>query len=550
MSNTNNNKIKQSLIIGALTSSFGVFVSKLLGLLYYSPLSSIAGESNMVFYSTVYAYYETLLTISSAGIPFAIAALVAKYIAKKDYKTTLLVKKLGISITMALSFVVALGFVLISTPLAKQALGSSAPQEDVQNLKVLFNILTIAIICVPYLSSLRGYVQGMKRMEIYAGSQVLEQFVRVFMIIICTVVFVTILNFDSIWAIYMAIAAASIGALIAIIFTKIMHKKDNERVHELANLQQTEPISKKEILKELLYIGLPYLFISVLGNAAALINITFFMDYICKVQGSGVYEAAKLSNGILNANVGKLSTIPSILALGFGSGMVPYLTESLEQHDNIKISKQVNQILDAVAFILIPIILIFTFFAKDIYFIMYGNANLELGTKILIQSNLQTLLATICPILSSIMVTLKLRQSTINALYVAIVLKLLSFFPLVKYFGVYGMIYSGCIYYGVQIIIYLIQLMKNFDVEIFTSIRRFINIIICSLIALLPALVIYEIIPFNYESRLLDIIYMGFIGIIIVIFYYGTSFAFELPQEIFNIKDFDPIKLIKKFKKK
>ena len=273
------------------------------------------------------------------------------------------------------------------------------------------------------------------------------------------------------------------------------------------------------------------------------------MDYICKVQGSGVYETAKLSSGILNANVGKLSTIPSILALGFGSGMVPYLTESLEQHDNVKISKQVNQILDAVAFILIPIILIFMFFGKDIYFIMYGNANLELGTKILLHSNIQTLLGTICPILSSIMVTLKLRQSTINSLYVAIILKLITFFPLVKYFGVYGMIYSGAIYYGIQILIYLLLLKKNFDVEIYTSIRRFLSIIICSLVALIPAVLIYEFIPFNYTSRLLDIVIMGFIGIIILIFYYGTSFAFELPQEIFNIKQIDFKELISRFKK-
>ena len=140
MSNTNNNKLKQSLILGALTSSFGVFVSKLLGLLYYSPLSSAAGESNMVFYSTVYTYYETLLTISSAGIPFAIAALVAKYMAKEDYKTTLLVKKLGISITMVLSFLVAFGFIFVSTPLARQSLGSSAPIQDINNLRILFNI--------------------------------------------------------------------------------------------------------------------------------------------------------------------------------------------------------------------------------------------------------------------------------------------------------------------------------------------------------------------------------------------------------------------------
>ena len=105
---------KESLLIGALTSSFGVFVSKALGLLYYSPLSGMAGEENMVFYSVTYTYYDLLLKISSAGIPFAIAALVAKYVAKNDYKTALVVKKLGISLVMGLNVISAIIFILFS----------------------------------------------------------------------------------------------------------------------------------------------------------------------------------------------------------------------------------------------------------------------------------------------------------------------------------------------------------------------------------------------------------------------------------------------------
>ena len=127
-----NNKVKQSVIIAALTSSFGIFISKALGLLYYAPLSAIAGESNMAFYSITYTYYDLLLKISSAGIPFAIAALVARYYAKEDYKTVLLIKKLGISMIMGLSFIVAIIFIFISKPLASQSMGALASVEDIK----------------------------------------------------------------------------------------------------------------------------------------------------------------------------------------------------------------------------------------------------------------------------------------------------------------------------------------------------------------------------------------------------------------------------------
>ena len=127
----NKEKMKQSLLIGALTSSFGIFVSKLLGLLYYSPLSAIAGESNMAFYSIVYTYYDLLLQISQAGIPFAIASLVAKYYAKGDYKTVLLVRKMGTSVVLGLSAATGFFLILMAGPLARQSLGISAPEADI-----------------------------------------------------------------------------------------------------------------------------------------------------------------------------------------------------------------------------------------------------------------------------------------------------------------------------------------------------------------------------------------------------------------------------------
>ena len=41
---------KQSIIIGGLISSAGIFISKLLGLLYVIPLNAIAGADNMQYY--------------------------------------------------------------------------------------------------------------------------------------------------------------------------------------------------------------------------------------------------------------------------------------------------------------------------------------------------------------------------------------------------------------------------------------------------------------------------------------------------------------------
>ena len=534
----NREKMKQSLLIGALTSSFGIFVSKLLGLLYYSPLSAIAGESNMAFYSIVYTYYDLLLQISQAGIPFAIASLVAKYYSKEDYKTVLLVKKTGTNIIMGLSVVTGAFLLLMAGPIARQSLGISAPSKDIEALKTMFFILSIAVILVPLLSAVRGYAQGLKRLDLYASSQVLEQFVRVFSIILFAYLFVKILHFDSIWAIFAAIGAASLGALAAFLFTAILSRNDAKGIEEAAKAQEEKGLmSRKEIIKEILMLGVPYLIISFLGTAGPLINTTFFLDYMTKVNGPEIYESAKLASGILQANVAKISNIPSVLALGFGSGMVPYLSESLETRDNRRITKQINQILDTVVYILIPMIMIFIFFARDIYFIMYGNYNLDLGTSLFAVSNIQIFLGTIAPIFSSMMMSLKLRKEAIITLIVSFLAKLLTFFPLVRYFGAYGMIYSSGFYYLIQIICYFYCLRRNFGINIKTTTRRFIKIVICSLLMVLPAYLIRSLIPFGYDSRIVDILIMGILGLIMLGIYYALTVFIRLPQRIFGIKD-------------
>ena len=545
----NKEKMKQSLLMGALASSFGIFVSKLLGLLYYSPLSSIAGEANMAFYSFAYTYYDLLLQVSQAGIPFAIASLVAKYVAKNDYKTVLLIKKIGTSIILGLSVVIALLFLIFANPLAQQTLGSSAPIQDINNLRNLFNILTIAIIIVPLLSSLRGYIQGLKRLDIYASSQVLEQFVRVFCIIFFSYLFVKILNFESIAAIYIAIAAASVGALLAYIFTYYFSKEDELRVEQLAKDQDYDSgIIEKEVVKEIFTLGIPYLIISFLGSAGPLINTTFFLDYVTKTHGEQIYESAKLASGILQANIAKISNIPSVIAIGFGSGIVPYLSESLEKRDYPKISKQINQILNTSTYILMPMIAIFLFFAKDIYFIMYGNNNLDLGTSLFAVSNIQIFLGTIAPIFSSIAMSLKLRKESIFTLIISFIFKLICFFPLVKLFEAYGMIYSSGIYYLVQILLYFYFLNMHFDINIKESLMNLILIVISSLVMIVPAYVIHSLIPFAYDNRLMDIAIMIPLGILMAIIYYFITVYFKLPQHIFDIEDISIKKLIKRFR--
>lgn len=525
---------KQSLLLGALTGSFGVFISKILGLFYVVPLNSLAGEGNMVFYSITYTYYDLLLKISSAGIPFAIAALVAKYYSREDYKTVLLIKKMGSSILLLSGFIIAFLFLCVSNPLAKVAMGSMASPEDIKNLVNLFRILSLALVLVPFLSSLRGYYQGLKEMEAYAASQVLEQFVRVFGIIFLGFVCVSLLKLDQIYAIYMAILSASIGALAAIVYFLVVKRNDDKTMIKMADCQtQISHRTKQDIFKEMLTLGIPYLIISFLGVTSALIDSNFFIGYATKV---GIpYEEAKLVLGILQVNCHKIASIPQVLTIGFSAGLVPYITEAFEKHDYQKLRCHINDILKTVLFILIPLVVWIFIYAKPIYYIMYGNANLDMATKIFALSCLTIFTDTIAPIISSTCITLRQNKVTILSLLFGTAIKLISFFALIKLFGPYGLILSTALASMVVILINLYNLKKNFHVNYQPLIKDVVLTLIVALISTVPLLLTFVGFKFNYQNRLLCIFILGIYGLCSLSIYVILSNKLGLLKRALNM---------------
>lgn len=61
-------------------------ISKIIGLLYKSPLSSIVGNMGMGYISLAQNAYMILLMIASFSIPQAVSKLISERIALRDYK--------------------------------------------------------------------------------------------------------------------------------------------------------------------------------------------------------------------------------------------------------------------------------------------------------------------------------------------------------------------------------------------------------------------------------------------------------------------------------
>lgn len=531
-------KASQSFIAASLTSTFGVFISKLIGLLYIVPFTALAGgETNMIFYSVAYTYYDLLLQICTAGLPFAIAALVSKYATKNDFKTVDLIKKLSKSILLLSGFIMALVFIILAFPLSKSVLGRDASIEDIRIMRNVFFILSIAIVLVPYLSYLRGFYQGLKELKVYAFSQVLEQISRVFFLLILGYIFVKIIKFDSIYAIYMAVLSTSIAALIAIIYYHYFDKKNYKVIKIFAKQQDSDVASKHDILVELLSYGLPFVVVSILGNSMNIVNNNFFMNAMAK---SGLdYQLSKTILGIIQVNTAKLIAIPQVLSIGFGSGIVPHLTEALVKKDYGLLRKDILSGIETVLYIGLPVSFCLFGLSREIYYVMYGAANLELGSELLKYSSGLAIVSTLSPICSNMMMTLKFRKKTIEILLISFVTKIVSFFIFIRIFSYSGAITSSILTSIVIVVLDLLYIGKKFKVDYSKTLLRVFKMFLC-LLSMNGIFVILRMVGFSltYDSRLLGLAQLAVYGILGMIVYYLSSAFLGLPKNIlgFSLK--------------
>ena len=58
-----------------------------------------------------------------------------------------------------------------------------------------------------------------------------------------------------------------------------------------------------------------------------------------------------------------------------------------------------------------------------------------------------------------------------------------------------------------------------------------------SFIMVVPAYMIHRFIGFQYDSRVIDVLIMGGLGLLMVTMYYFLSVAMRLPQMIFDIEN-------------
>ncbi|WP_196246317.1 putative polysaccharide biosynthesis protein [Lacticaseibacillus zhaodongensis] len=166
----------RELMNGAWILSLGGLITKILSAVYRIPFQNLVGDTGFYIYQQVYPIYGLGMVLALSGLPVYVSKLVA---AAGSSEAQRRVARRCISLLAALG---GLAFVLIFAGARPLALAMA----DVQ-LTPLIRCVAFMFLLLPILGGARGYFQGVGNMVPTASSQVLEQLVRVAIIIAAAV---------------------------------------------------------------------------------------------------------------------------------------------------------------------------------------------------------------------------------------------------------------------------------------------------------------------------------------------------------------------------
>ena len=158
---------------GTLILTIAGFVVKAIGSINWILLSRILGGEGIGIYQMAFPIYLLLLQISSAGVPIAISILTAERLALHDFGGAKRVFNISFTMLTITGFIASLAMYFGADWLISSGL--------IAESRAYYSIIALApaVFFVTWISCFRGYIQGYEMMTPTAVSQIVEQLLRV-----------------------------------------------------------------------------------------------------------------------------------------------------------------------------------------------------------------------------------------------------------------------------------------------------------------------------------------------------------------------------------
>ncbi len=334
---------KSNFLRGATILAAAGILSRLLGLFFKIPLYQMVGSYGNGIYGNVTAIYNTLLMVSTVGVPVAISKMVSENIARGEYQTAHRIFKvsmvtligLGTGSTLFLFF--GAGWII------------ETANWTYESLPAMIAIAPAPLI-ISIVSAYRGFFQGFQIMTPTAFSQIIEQVTRVLLGVLLAWLFSS--RFGVGMGVGGAVFGATAGGLVAGILLFALYKNFTS-VNKKLLRQRTKRRQKtnRQLLKRLIIIAIPVTLTSALVSMFSTIDSFIYVGRLA-VAGVDEVTATMMFGDFTNAEI--LINIPLVLSGTLAVAMIPTISESFAKRDRAAMSQKIQLSIRVILLIAFP----------------------------------------------------------------------------------------------------------------------------------------------------------------------------------------------------
>lgn len=337
-----------ALVKNASFLMMATLISRVIGLLYRSPLNAILGNVGLGYYGYANNVYVILLLISSYSIPMAVSRVISERLALKQYRNA---QKVFYG---ALLYAAAVGgaAALVAFFLGKYLLPTNQ-QEALLALRMLAPTIFLSAI----LGVMRGFFQAHSTMMPTSISQVLEQIANAIVSVGAAWLLIESFGTDEkSRAIYGAAGGTlgtGAGVLVGLLFMCFVYYVNRKTLkRKIASDRHTQEESLGNVMKIIFLMVTPIIFNTFVYNASGYLDSKIFSDILNmkKVAAETVSSQwGEYSNSYLT-----LINIPLALSSATSSAMMPEIASRYITKQFDSANKKINEGIQLTMFLCIP----------------------------------------------------------------------------------------------------------------------------------------------------------------------------------------------------
>lgn len=335
---------KHPLITGTIILTITGFVSRIIGFFYRIYLSRLFGEEGMGIYQLLGPVLALSFSLTAAGIQTAISKFVASETTTGNYRYSLRVLLTGLTLSSTLSFLCTAFLLECSEWIATAFL---LEPRTASMLRIVAWSVPMAAIH----SCINGYFYGIKKAEVPAGTQLVEQIFRVGSVFLVTMLGSKRCETPTI---NVAVLGLVIGEGVSMVVAIIAVYRRFSSLSILSNLFPSKPCFPKGselydkisysfggILKSLLSLSIPLSMNRVVINFLQSIEAIYIPN---RLQAFGYDTQTALSvYGVLTGMAMPLIMFPGALTNSVSVLLLPLVAEADATGNQDLIKRAVNQ---------------------------------------------------------------------------------------------------------------------------------------------------------------------------------------------------------------